>query len=554
MSDVPNGISQPAPAPALPDIDPAEPTTPHTDAPHTANPEPATPDASANPDAAGSTALVINQSATVKARREGQPATPLTRGDGGTIDARRPRTNEEDETVSINQKARAIASDPGFWKAAATIPLKAATGRPGHNPRWLMLLVSTLATQTGTQRSAIAYLADPVQWAHYRDYLNSHRPPELPEAPVKPPARHHLSHFLRIWKSDKWQPHREAAARAAADHALQVAHDMGHFNPDQPLKYNEVDPAQWLTIDGTVYGSPSKRRKDDGGRYDPASAWHAKGGAPGGLAYGSKFSLCETVTDQYNEQLVLSFQHVTTGEGEAAASLNLCLDLKQRAPGIRGVTSDTAFRGTHNRTLTQAGVLVVSYPAAATNPNRATGGRLAEGRTERNHKIRTHTHTANGRQCRHVLRMEGSVPVQETYDAVGDVTLQALDPVGYVHRHNRDGSHTYYLKCRVACRRGDTETLIRLDDHADGDLQGWSRAELARFYPVGTTQFDYLAGRRNSSESLHSKMKRTMPRLPAYGAAAQELFILGYQIANNAIAAAQYARRRGQPNALDGTL
>lgn len=212
---------------------------------------------------------------------------------------------------------------------------------------------------------------------------------------------------------------------------------------------------------------------------------------------------------------MLSVQHVTTGEGEAAASLNLCLDLKQRAPGIRGLTSDTAFRGTHNR---------------------------------------THTHTANGRQCRHVLRMEGSVPVQETYDAVGDVTLQALDPVGYVHRHNRDGSHTYYLKCRVACRRGDTETLIRLDDHADGDLQGWSRAELARFYPVGTLQFDYLAGRRNSSESLHSKMKRTMPRLPAYGAAAQELFILGYQIANNAIAAAQYARRRGQPNALDGTL
>lgn len=70
---------------------------------------------------------------------------------------------------------------------------------------------------------------------------------------------------------------------------------------------------------------------------------------------------------------------------------------------------------------------------------------------------------------------------------------------------------------------GDTEALIRLDDHTDGDRQNWSRTELARLYPVSTLQFDCLAGQRNSSESFHNEMKRTMPRIPAYGATGQTL-------------------------------
>ena len=48
-------------------------------------------------------------------------------------------------------------------------------------------------------------------------------------------------------------------------------------------------------------------------------------------------------------------------------------------------------------------------------------------------------------------------------------------------------------------------------------------------------------------------MKRTMPRLPAYGRVRQDLFMLGYQVANNAIALAFHAQRAGQPNALDDT-
>ncbi|MEI2715600.1 MAG: hypothetical protein V9E98_01155 [Candidatus Nanopelagicales bacterium] len=44
-----------------------------------------------------------------------------------------------------------------------------------------------------------------------------------------------------------------------------------------------------------------------------------------------------------------------------------------------------------------------------------------------------------------------------------------------------------------------------------------------------------------------------MPRLPAYGRVRQDLFMLGYMVANNSIALAFTARRQGGPNALDFT-
>lgn len=498
-----------------------------------------------------------------KVKPSGRRATLLVARADGTYGMRRPRTHEERETVSINQRARAITSDKGFWAVARTLPGNGEgqrkSGRPSDHPTWVMLLIASLATQCGSQRAATTYVKDPGYWMFFRAYAHAHKPAGFRAAGTKPPARHHFTHFMRKWESPEWAEHRANAEKAGKGYALSVAKRLGHFNPNQPLEYARVDSKQWATLDGTVYQAPSKRTRDQGGRCDPASGWHSKGGAPNGLAYGSKYSIVETLSDEYQGQLILAFKHVDPRPGntqgdEAAASEYLLHELKKDAPGLRGAVSDSAFRGTHIKRLTRAGVIVINYPVAAANPNRESGGRLAEGRVERTRKVRTHTHKGrDGRVCRHVLHVVGSVPSVEAIDAEGNTILMPLAPSGYQSHINADGSHVFYLVTTIECRRGNTRVLIRLDDHARGDIQGWSRADLVRFYPVGTPQFDYLYGRRNTSESLHAKMKRTMPRLPAYGRTRQDLFMLGYQVANNAIALAFHAQRGNLPNALDGT-
>lgn len=102
----------------------------------------------------------------------------------------------------------------------------------------------------------------------------------------------------------------------------------------------------------------------------------------------------------------------------------------------------------------------------------------------------------------------------EAFDEEGAEILQPITPIGYQQRSNKNGTHAAYLQVQISCHRGDLTELIRIDKPARGDVQEANRANQARLYPVGTKQFDFLYGRRNTSESFHNKMKRTMPRLP----------------------------------------
>lgn len=497
----------------------------------------------------------------VQVHRAGRRAELITLRPNGKYGARRARTHEEREIVSLLQRVRAIVADPGFWESAThfpgnTQPAVRGPGCPPDHPTWVMFLIGCLATQVGSQRAAIALVNDAGYWPYLSDYANHHRPVMFLPAGTKRPARHHFSHFLKKWESDKWRKIRTRVERAGREYALEQAKRLGHFDPNQPLEYNRVRPEQWVTLDGTVYRSPSNRI--DTGRCDPASGWHSKGGAPDGTAYGTKYSIVETLSDEYNGQLLLAFGHVTPRPGktqgdEAAASEQLLNQLKEEAPGLRGAVSDSAFRGPHIRRLTRRGILILNHPVAAKNPNRLAGGRYADGRVERTHKIRTVTHKgAHGYECRHTIHLHGSNPCQEVPDATGETILKPLVAVGYDHRDLKNG-HVFYLKVAIECRRGNFTELIRLDKAGTIDIAHDARADLARFYPVGSPQFDLLYGRRNTSESFHAKMKRTMPRIPAYGRTRQDLFMLSYQVANNAIALAFHARRAGEHNALDDT-
>ena len=69
-----------------------------------------------------------------------------------------------------------------------------------------------------------------------------------------------------------------------------------------------------------------------------------------------------------------------------------------------------------------------------------------------------------------------------------------------------------------------------------------NRGEYLRFYTPKTWQFTSLYGRRNDTEALHNEAKAKMPRLPAYGAIRQELFILAFSLGYNAVTRAVVTR------------
>ncbi|MEI6623816.1 MAG: hypothetical protein WCP28_18135 [Actinomycetes bacterium] len=500
----------------------------------------------------------------IKVKKTGRRASLVSLRPDGTFGMHRPRTAEEVERSSVFQRVRAILADPGFWLLVEQLPgserpVIAKRGRPTDQPTWVLFLMVTTTTQVGSQRAAVSFFGDPVMWMFISALADRYRPAEYRSANDKMPTRNNLNLFNKKWKSKAWAPYRDRAKDVAKEYALSEARKLGYFDPEQRLDYSAPDTRQWVTLDGTVYDAPSKRNREDGGRVDPASGWHSKSGKSVG-SYGTKFSLVETITDEYNEQLLLSFAHVRPKKGkqqgdEAAASEELVRELKQRAPGLRGNMSDSAFRGPHIARLLGIGVVTVNHPTAKSNPNRKTEGRMGEDRVERKIKIRNiHHKRRNGQPCAHALHLVGSVPNQEVIDAEGNLQLAPVIAHGFKERRNRkSGTYRYYLVVRITCRHGNFEALIRLDKAARDDIQGQSRADLARLYPVGSPQFGFLYGRRNSSESIHAKMKRYMPTMPAYGALGQLLYVLGFMVANNALALAFVAKRLGQPNALDGT-
>lgn len=498
----------------------------------------------------------------ISVRTSGRRASLPVRRKDGTIGLRRPRNGEERQMVSDNQTVRALLTDPAFWAAADQMPgnspiRRLTRGRPAGHPTWVRWMMACVAGLLGSQRAAVAYFADPVTWDHLRVWVHPHIPEGWAAPLPSPPTRWTLRRFQKQWERDDWRDIRGQVEKALLGAALTQAKRQGHFEPCKPLSYNHVDPTQWVTVDGTVLRAPSDQEPDQGKRTDEASGLHSYAGS---TKRGSKFVLVESASEDYRGRYILAVAHVTPKPGreqgdEAAPTVRALIALAEQAPGLRGAISDSVLRGLHIEQLYKAGLVTVNYPVAASNPNRDTGGRNAPGRVERESFIRVHRHTlSNGTVCEHRLHTVGSVPHQ-IVKTVKDDVLRPLPAAknGYC-RTNKNGTRRWYVEYTVPCKRGDTLARLRIDGPARNDSRDWSYADIMRFYPVGTTQFGILYGRRNATESVHRQYKRKAERVPAYGHIRQTLYVLGYAATHNAVARALHLRRNSQPNALDGNL
>lgn len=144
--------------------------------------------------------------------------------------------------------------------------------------------------------------------------------------------------------------------------------------------------------------------------------------------------------------------------------------------------------------------------------------------------------------------MIGSVYHEKVLNSTGTSTVfLPVEVSGVERRHNKAGTFRHYQLVTLHCVHGDT--TVRVPLHQSAGESGFNRGELLRYYPTNTWQFGYLYGRRNDTESLHNQVKRTMPRLPAYGHVGQELFVLAYAVRNNAVARALALQRQQSPAA-----
>lgn len=208
---------------------------------------------------------------------------------------------------------------------------------------------------------------------------------------------------------------------------------------------------------------------------------------------------------------------------------------------------DSVIRGKLVAELDREGCIVVNYPHAKSNPNRASGGRKAEGRVERSIELPAMTHAAKGSPCcEHALVMVGSVPHTRMVDAEGDEQLVPLHIAKQYRRQNKDGSWRSYHVYEVPCIRGDFRHTHRL---FPTDETAINHGESTRFYPTDTDEFAALYGRRNATESWHAELKRRRRRLPVRGMAMQSFYLCCLVVTQNARNIERMKRAAAPPGA-----
>lgn len=522
----------------------------------------------------------------VKFTSRGKRANIITQRPGGAYGMRRSRNDQEHEVASVWARIRAVLDAPDFWQAAARLPgsakaLHRVPGRPTDHPDWLFLLIATVTAIVGSQRMAVTTLRDPFMWQWLKDVTddNSYRV-GLGLAPIgdKPLARHHLKHFQAKWTSAKYRWHVITAKRAALGVAKTAARQQDLLAPGRPIVFDHPDPGQWLRFDGTVIKpvTTSRPAKDSSvtGRVDSSADYHHVGGDTKTRVYGTKYVFASVRTDDYQGRLILDYEpavgETKTGMGnEAAVTMAIIDRLHPELPGMHGVIVDSVLGGKDIISLAQRGLLTVNYPSALRNPNRRKGGRFAPGRIDKSAKVYVLRHTRpSGGECVHHIHVSGTIYYHVLFDAHGNEVQASIDVDNLLVRPNADGTVRHYHVLNVPCQYGEQTIHIPLfhdprklkaknaRQHVPQKslaLQVRNRGEQFRAFPVNTPMFQVLYGRRNDTESLHNQFKRYLPKMPAYGAAAQSLYILGLVIAYNSLSRAHLLKRNGRPNALDAT-
>ena len=216
--------------------------------------------------------------------------------------------------------------------------------------------------------------------------------------------------------------------------------------------------------------------------------------------------------------------------GEAGLSLSALIELTGRAPGVKGVCYDGAFRGKHADEAMKAGPVVLSpvHEGLKSVPVFITDCTCGD--------------------KHHVWASEGVLHERTVLDT-GETSLVPLSRLRLSARRSGTGPARWYQEFATLC---GTLHRDRVDNTSDDITRGLNRAEHVRQHPPGSDTYTDCYGRREDAESVNSVLDESLyrSRMPAYLLDRQHMFMLGHVLARNSIARTLLRRSAEPPGQL----
>jgi hypothetical protein len=454
------------------------------------------------------------------------------------------------EQFSVAETACIIAAAPQFWTLADWMPRNTdIVGMRGRKPKsadYAKLLVACLTWECISMLATVTELTFASTWTAVRKVLEENRPAEWDSAPLGCPSLSQMKSFNQKLArlGEQW---REEAMESVARQAVRDAQARGYLDPERKTSWSKPDGRDFVVTDGTVMLPAFGSGQDDS--LGPQIVYNDE--AAKNKPIGAKVLTTSVHGDAPGSRMILRADMVPPGPngspgGESAPIAHAVRSIADAANGgLAGVIVDSVIRGKVVADLDRQGYLTVNYPHAQSNPNRAEGGRKADGRIERTLELPPMRHkTKGGAYCEHDLVLVGSVPNTRVADDEGNEQFTSLPIVGWPRRQNKDSTWRSYHTVEVSCIHGNFRHTYRLFPE---DETGINYGEVARFYPTGSEQFADLYGRRNATESWHAELKRRRRRLPVRGMAMQSFYLCCMVVTQNAKSIERMKRAAAPP-------
>jgi hypothetical protein len=431
-------------------------------------------------------------------------------------------------------RIRAVLAHRALYEIGAELQPQPPIGRPPAHPMYVHLVFATLARITRSTVRLEVDLQEPAMWDFVRqgmvDTLRRERL-DLPQPGPQPPAWHHW----RRARDDHLATDEGLAqlARAHLPRAVDLAHQLGLFEPKESSSLTHPSPRRAVYGDGTIvrplYRPPrtinavaddgtdvlwfidpttGQPRPDPPGRYDPDVARHQGNEGP---ALGHGYVAWHAHGPGRFERVILALGHIDHPGGEAAAAIALLGDIHRTVgKGIQVVIYDGALRGAHIETvMSRYGYLVIAKQPKYDDEDLATLTAIKgrDGKRVASIPLGVVTHDISGTTCHHTLAAINGAVAEVDLDDTGDPVVTSMPRRGPIKRARRStGAYHFNVAYRIECPHGEFDTW--LSPHPQGPSD--PRPEALRTFPDGDPDTLRLRGLRSDAEAVHSQFKRTL--------------------------------------------
>ncbi len=461
-----------------------------------------------------------------------------------------------DVGVGALERVEALLDHDPLYELAAAVPepSRQAGGRRRQYPMVLVLLYEALISVYGSARQVEAELAHPMVWGLIRRTLLRHGV----EVPAQSMRRHHY-----LYVRSRYLTRPDVLARLGALHrelGARTAREMGLLDPAGPGSWTHPHLSRVLHADGKVIAplyraKPGDRRLDPctgeivERRAEPDAGLHFEG--TGETAWGTKFVLVACRTEERHGRVILDVEWVPKPGGEASVALDCFTRVAEHTPGAQAVIYDTALRGTHHqRLLRDLGLLPINRVAAAQSGGPRTAKRGARRRVPKTTYVETKTvGLADGSERTVDLHaQDGAIGLGQLTDK-GELHFVPLTRIRTHRNQDKNGRYRWYSDYQLPDSYGGGMVTVRLHGNTEDAARKFNRAENVRAIPPSDPDFARLYPRRNDIESINRHLDDTMwlGRAHSLGHSRQQLNLLGFALAVNALAVHRHRKRRDEP-------